>query len=300
MGAREGAILRREMTKTRASMTGRFAAMLRRTRLEAGFRSAYAFYHANGGRRVFPFTYTYYARIERGLALPRPGWLPILFSSLRVMVAPGDNRELSVAFLRDLVGHDAIFDDLVAPWLKPTTPEPPRKKALRRLLGGQMRPLSRQEYGAVVSSPAAFRCYLCLTMSREPLAIERLAKAAKTTVARTLAALKALGSRKLAKRAPDGRWSCPLSDRHASFPHGDIGHDERMNALRRHVDDASREGRDFMSRYVMVRAEEGDMLSVARSLQETLQTAQGCAVEEPGERTGIFFISVRLDELLRF
>ena len=137
-------------------------------------------------------------------------------------------------------------------------------------------------------------------MSREPLGAERLAKAARASVPRTLAALKALGRRMLAKRAPDGRWSCPLSDRHASFPHGDIQRAKHMEPLRRCVDDAAREGRDLMSRYVMVRAEEADMLAVARSLQETLQTAQGCAVEESGERTGVYFISVRLDELLRF
>lgn len=300
MGMRGGVVLRREMARTPASKTGRFAAILRRTRLEAGFRSAYAFYRDSGGRRVFPFTYTYYARIERGLALPRPEWLPILFSSLRVMVAPGDDRELALAFLRDLLGGDAPFDGLVAPWLKPLEPEPLRKKAMRRLLGGQMRPLSKEEFDAVVSSQAAFSSYLCLCMSREPLDAARLAQAARTTVPQTLAALKTLGARKLAKRAADGRWFSPLAEQHASFPPGDIRYGENMKGLRRLVDDAARGGREFMSRYVIVRAEEADMLAVARSLQEALQTAQGCAVEEPGERTGVFFISIRLDELLRF
>ena len=53
-----------------------FSQQLIKARTAAGFNTAYKFYHRNGGRRHFKFTFVHYARIERGLSLPRPSRRP--------------------------------------------------------------------------------------------------------------------------------------------------------------------------------------------------------------------------------
>lgn len=282
-------------------MPARFASLLRRTRQQSGFRSAYAFYRDNGARRVFPFTYTYYSKIEHGKALPRPSWLPILFSSLRLPPPSGSRRDLILAYLRDVIGDDALFDDLVAPWLKPAEPAPLKAKTIRRLIGALSRPLSQEEFDTVLSSQAAFWSFFCLTKSREPISESDLARKAGASAPQLSAALEALRKRKLVKRAPDGRYFSPLIDRYSILPKAGPGHAERMRTLGRYIDAAAAGGgREFLSRFTMVRAEESDMLRVAQSLHEAAETALGSAVDAPGERTGLFVVEARLREIFRF
>src|SRR5438874_9152894 len=58
-----------EMRKKKHKRTD-FAEALVRTRRERGCPSAYGFFHGNGGRKRFGFTYPYYLLIEQGARLP--------------------------------------------------------------------------------------------------------------------------------------------------------------------------------------------------------------------------------------
>lgn len=282
-------------------MHGRFASLLRLTRQDSGFRSAYAFYRDNGARRLFPFTYAYYSRIEQGKALPRPSWLPILFSAMRRPPSSGTHRELILAYLRDVIDDDALFDDLVGPCIKPAEPVSAKAKTIRRLLGALTRPMGQEEFDSILSSRTAFWCFFCLTKSREPMSEADLTTKTGASAPQLRAALDELCRRKLAKRAPDGRYFSPLTDRYSSLPRAGPGHDQRMRTMGRYIDAAAaRGGREFMARFALVRAEESDMLRVAHSLHEAVEAALGSAVEDAGERTGIFMVETRLRKIFRF
>ncbi len=95
----------------------RFSRTLASLRKEAGFHTSYAFYHRNGGRRIFPFTYAYYAKIERGCGLPRGEWLPLLLKLLKIESVSESREALLRDYLCDLFGHEETFDLLVAPML---------------------------------------------------------------------------------------------------------------------------------------------------------------------------------------
>ncbi len=90
-----------------------------RVRTEAGFTTAYAFYHKNGGRRVFPCTFSYYLRIENGKALPRPEWLPMFLTLLRIPPTDALWRQIIVDYLRDHFVSEDAFQSAVAPLLRP-------------------------------------------------------------------------------------------------------------------------------------------------------------------------------------
>ena len=97
---------------------GRFAGQLARQRAAAGFHTAYAFYHRNGGRAKFPFTFAYYAKIERGRGLPRAEWLPLLLTFLKLPSPSPAQRDFLLAYLRDLLGEDEIFEGYFLPLLE--------------------------------------------------------------------------------------------------------------------------------------------------------------------------------------
>src|SRR5579885_2903577 len=98
---------------------GLFARSLERLRLEAGFPTPYAFYHRNGGRRVFPFTFAYYLKLERGRHLPRPEWLPVLLSLLRLPPSEELYGRFVTDYLRDHFGSEENYRSLVEPLLAP-------------------------------------------------------------------------------------------------------------------------------------------------------------------------------------
>jgi hypothetical protein len=282
-------------------MAHHFATLLRTTRQESGFHSAYAFYHDNGGRRVFPFSYPYYSRIEHGRALPRPTWLPILLSSLRVPPVASIQRDFVAAYLRDIFGDDDLFEDIVAPWFRPPASLSIPKKALRRLLGGQTHNLTIEQHDAIVSSPSAFWSFFCLTKNREPLVLEDLRKLTELPVAGLQAGLRRLIAAKLVKKASGGKYFSPLWERFSFFPRSGKGHEERMQLSKEYIDEAAdKRGGTLMLRTAIVRAEESDMLSLAQSIHETVECAHGCATEDPGHRTAMFVVEASVKKIFPF
>ena len=96
-------------------MADGFSQELAKARRQAGFKSAYQFYHGNGGRRHFPFTYVHYLRLENRGKLPRPGWLAVLLLSLRLSPGDAGSRRLYAAFLKDLLGGEDSYAQIIGP-----------------------------------------------------------------------------------------------------------------------------------------------------------------------------------------
>lgn len=282
-------------------MPNHFAALLRKIRQDAGFRTAYAFYNVNGGQRLFPFTYAYYAKIEGGKSLPRAAWLPLLFSTLTVSLGSGRRRDLTVAYLRDSFGEDALFDDMVAPYLAAPKPAPLQGKVIRRLIGGLAQQVTLEQFDIILSSPAAFWSFFCLSMSRAPLSLEDLVQISSCRVPQAKTALKKLCAHKLLKRAPDGRYSSLLRDKIMVMPTQSVQGGERQATFARYVDlEVKRRGGEMMSRRWLLRAEEADMLDLADTLRSAVDLSAGCAAEDRGDRTGMYFVETRLRRVLQF
>jgi hypothetical protein len=102
------------MTRKKRS---RFAETLVRVRKERGCPSAYGFFHGNGGRRKFGFTYHYYLLIEQGRRLPSAPFLGKILELLGVSgVALHDQRrELLTLYLEELAQGEPLFDVILEP-----------------------------------------------------------------------------------------------------------------------------------------------------------------------------------------
>ena len=106
-----------------------FSEALLALRREAGFPSAYRFYHRNGGRRHFGFTYVHYLRLEKGAKAPRAAAFGAILKALRLAPAQDGARKMFQSYLLDVLGSPEAYELVVgglsaaAPQISPTLAE---------------------------------------------------------------------------------------------------------------------------------------------------------------------------------
>lgn len=280
---------------------GRFASSLARVRAEAGFPTPYAFYHKNGGRRVFPCTFAYYLRIERGRALPRPQWLGLFLTLLRIPPADALWRAFVVDYLRDHFGTDEAFQSAVAPLLRPAEAAGVHQQAIRRLVSERARHLTPAQFQAVISDDAAYWCFECLVNEKGALTVARLAAVCGRPEAKVRAALKRLAAAKLAKPAGKDRWKSPLSGSFYVFPptYANAPADQQRRRDFMDAAEAAR-GASLFRAGVVLRADEASMRRCIGAFTDAMESATAYCVYEKGEDTALYQVDTRIRRLLPF
>lgn len=280
---------------------GRFSTELTRLRQESGFATPYAFYHKNGGRRVFPFTFAYYLKVERGESLPRAQWVPRLLSLLRIPPTQALHRAFALAYLADALGEDA-YDALLGPYLTPAPAAGPVVEQMtKRLMSEQAVHLSIAQASGLAADEAAYWCFECLTNDRAGLLEEDIAGATGLPAPRVRAGLARLAALGLAKGAKGGRWRSPLAGRFYTFPrdYPALARDrERLRAL--HEGMAARRGADLFVGALLLRAEDGAMRRVAADVAAALESSGAWALDARGERSGLYKLEARVRRLTGF
>lgn len=278
----------------------RFAASLARCRRQAGFPTPYAFYRRNGGRRVFPFTFPYYLKIERGQSLPRPEWVPLLIGLMRIQPTEEGHRRLTLDYLRDLCGKEEAFHALIAPLLCTHTRNGGMAETIKRLLYGEAYHLSPLELEAVASSEGAYWSFECLGNERRPLSPVELAGAAGLSVPKVREGLRVLAARRLVRRTKGGRYKSVHVGR-MSYPPPQAGDDRSKARIQRYLDAMSRRrGEGVLGRRLMFRAEESAVRRAAPGMVEAMESAAAQSVYEKGEETGLYLLECRVRRLFRF
>lgn len=278
---------------------GRFARVLRRLRAAAGFPTAYAFYHRNGGKRAFPFSYGYYSQLERGTSVPRGEWLPLLLALLRLPPEPGARRELLEAYLRDLVGQDEVFDDLFAPLQGTTAAAPAAAKAVARLVGRQSRHVTPDEMDVILRTPASYWCFVALSAGRHPVSLTDLTARVGLPAAQIRAALAALARAKLAVRAGAERWSSPLADAFVILPCNYRGHARDRGKLKSYWDAmVEARGANLFDFGAVARIPTPAALEACAAFQRIVESAMAQYVDEDAPEAPTFILQARVRRAL--
>ena len=277
---------------------GRFSEALRLLRERAGFPTAYAFYHRNGGRRAFPFTYAYYTQVERGKSLPRGEWLPLLLSLLRLPPDPAARREVLEAYLRDLVGKDEVFDDAFAPLLRPAQAPGNPGRAVTRLLGRQSRHITPAEMGVILASRASYSCFVMLTSTSRPQALASLARRAGLSLERARAALGTLQTAKLAASKKD-LWSSPLADDFVVLPRNYRGYKKDLARLRGYWNEmAAERGGDLFDYGVVAQMPAAVAVEASAAFQRAIEAAAAQHADEREAAAPVFLLQARVRRVL--
>ena len=272
-----------------------------RLRRDAGFHTPYAYYHRNGGRRVFPFTFAYYLKLERGKHLPRPEWLPLLLALLRVPPTDEMHRLFVLDFLKDLFVTEESFRSLVAPLLRDPAPAGLASRAAKRLIQEQAYHLTEAQCRGLIADPAAYWAFECMVNDRGSFTAAELAKVSGFPEAAVARGLKRLSALRLAKRSSAGRWKSPLSGKYYVMPMAFPGYAQLHKRYAGLVDGMiAGRGAVLHESGVTVRTDEAAMRRSVTALRDALESASAYSLHDKAEGTGLFFLQTRVRKAFDF
>ena len=268
---------------------GHYNRELVRLREGAGFTTAYMFYHRNGGRRVFPFTYAYYLKVEHGDSLPKPKWVASILAGLRTRPSETDKYRLSRAYLLDLSENAEVFDALFSPYLG-NTQDPPHREAVKSLLGASSYNLTHDQFELIVSDAVTFWCFTALSSVSTAHTAAGLAEALGQSEDKVVRALDRLAKKKLVRKLAGKRYECPFDGRYCSPPADapSQGLVEKMQAFIK--DYSARRGKVLLNAGTFVRLESRAALEAVGALKETISTTSARALRDSGEDAALFSI----------
>jgi hypothetical protein len=278
-----------------------FAQALAKLRRESGFSTPYAFYHKNGGKHAFPFTFAYYLKIERGESLPRPQWLPALLSLLRIPPTEALYRKFVTDYFKDVCGDEDTYQALISPLLCHHIKEKPEKQAAKRLMTEKAYHISPAQFKAILTSHATCWSFECLVNDIGSFTAEELAETTELPLKEIKAGLKKLLSHKLIKKSKSGRYSSPLATKFYIYPRTYKDFEKDRARLWLLEDQMSKKlGAELFNGGILMRAEEGAVRKAMRGLSDSIEAAGAYSVDEKGEGTGLFLLQARVRKILNF
>lgn len=279
----------------------RFAKSLITLRTEAGFQTPYAFYHRNGGRRVFPFTFTYYVQLEKGKHLPRAEWLPLLLNLLRIPPTDVLYQRFVTDYLRDLFVTDENYASLIAPLLAAAPGIKPGQQTAKRLLSEQAYHLTPTQYKALMSTPETYWAFECVVNDRASFCAAELAAISGYSVERLEAGLRLLKAQRLVKSVSKGRYKSPLVGKFYLLPKQFPGIEKYRKRLTSYLDGmVKKKGVVLHDSGVVIRAGAGDMHRAIAGFRDAIEAATAYSVYEKTDDSAIFQLNIRARKLLGF
>ncbi|MFC1521197.1 hypothetical protein ACFL6Y_02185 [Elusimicrobiota bacterium] len=198
-----------------------FSKVFMRLRKDAGFETAYQFFHKNGGAKVFKCSFQNYLKIEDGTHLPKPERLQLLYACMRSPLKSHDLKEFIKAYLEtwfksaDLAKwivnslQDAIKDDAVSD---------PGTMALNKLSQQNKVHISIEEHKVIHKNPASYWCFTMLSNSKDPLKTEDFTTATHIPRKEIESALKELCKHKIIKCVKNDEYISRLIGANISLP----------------------------------------------------------------------------------
>ncbi|MBI5246372.1 MAG: hypothetical protein HY923_04275 [Elusimicrobia bacterium] len=280
-----------------------FSEALLALRREAGFPSAYRFYHRNGGRRHFGFTYVHYLRLEKGAKAPRAEAFGAILKALRLAPAQDGARKMFQAYLLDVLGSPEAYE-LVVGGLSATAPQVSPTLAqggFDRLKREHLMHMNVEQFTAVSHDETSYWTSELLLNDGDSwdaaMIVERLGCPAKDAAA----ALERLAKAKLLRATSPGRYRTRQPGKFWTFPGRTKGMEPLLDRVRGYWDAmAKRRGGPFGERLELVRASSSVMRQYMNALHHAVDEANLAATHSKGEDTALFLIEGRVRRLLPF
>lgn len=248
-----------------------------------------------------PFTYSYYLKLEKGRALPKPSWLARIVSALRLPIDGESMRALVLEYLADLLADKMFFDSFVRPIIRVGRNSEPGGKVVKRLLSEQAYHLTPKQFAAVASSPETHWAFECIVNSRKPQTLRKIADALRAPEDGIRDAIERLEAVGLAKRLSNDRVGCPIACRFYVFPKDYPGFEQDRERLIAACDAQSKKrGRDLFNAGIMIRAEEGDARRALEGLQRAMESASAYSIYDDGRDSAFFLFETRVRRILPF
>lgn len=279
-----------------------FSQTLKKFRQEAGFPTAYRFYHDNGGAPVLKISYRKYLAIEQGANLPVFSRLRGLIFGLRLVPKSSDANTLVAAWLKTMAGEEA-YKDVLEPMLAVKNEPavmPPMHKAMKKALAGKKRYITPGQLAAISGSQDTYLCFLALSNDTGAWTAEKLAAAVGLSPAAAQKALGALAKAKILKRTRDAQYKCQLAEEMVEYPHLTASVEVMTRKLLKYQEELIGAGANAWLRRGIIRADADTLCGFFPIMGMSLSTAHSYAVTEKTPKSALYAVEGRIVKLRDF
>ncbi|MBI5744307.1 MAG: hypothetical protein HY952_07145 [Elusimicrobia bacterium] len=276
-----------------------FSDTLTRLRTEAGFKTAYAFFHKNGGRELFRVSFRHYLLFEHGRRLPAFENIGYYIFALRLTHMSAPAVELTTAWLRTSLGEPAFAHFLKPLFLCQPQPVPGAlHKALQTSLTGDKYHLTPRQMQAISTDSGTYLCWMLLsndTAGQSPAELAKSAGLAPADLQKALAALAKAG----VLRRKGGIYRCPMAGKMIEYPHGNTSPVayKKLSELRSGL---MASGQQIYIRRGMLRASLQQLANVIPLLGLNVSTAQVYSIYEKRKDSALFGVECRVVKIRDF
>ncbi|MCM2267125.1 MAG: hypothetical protein NDI60_05045 [Elusimicrobiales bacterium] len=279
-----------------------FSETLTRLRKEAGYATAYRFFHDNGGAPVLKVSYRNYLMMEQGRNLPVLGRLERILVGLHMPLATPAARELTLAWLKTMAGQEA-FTDLVEPLLAhgaQAAASSPAEEALRRTLAGQKYHITMEQILATITSFEAYKCFFMVETDAGSWTPESMAKAAGMKKAVAQRVLKDFLKVGLVKAEGKGAYRSKLAGMLVEYPDGPAMPREVLAKLKQYHARLEKESPMEFAVTGMVRADSDAMRGYFPMMKSTVEASYAFSTTKKTKKSAGFFVVSRVLRLWNF
>jgi hypothetical protein len=279
-----------------------FSETLTRFRKEAGFSTAYRFYHGNGGQPVLKLSYRKYLLMEQGKLLPLFQRLHRIISTLRCVANSAPATELVVAWLKTMAGDEA-FRDILEPLLPAQTEIrglSPLHKSVRRLLTDKKIFITQQQFSVICANADNYLCYIAMSEDSgewEAGVLAQKLKLKKNTIAKSL---KELAAAKILKEPRKGFYTCPFAAHMVEVPQLDMLNSAIAAKYCKFRNALIASGSPVFTRIGVIRADAQQLQSFYPMLTLNLSTAATYAITERTDKSAIFAVIGKIVKIRDF
>ncbi len=276
---------------------GEFSKNLIKARTASGFDTAYKFYHRNGGRGHFPFTFVHYTRIEKGVSMPAPAAVEYIFLALRLLPTQDISRQLLLSYLKDYLGRGA--DYILGPLIN--AGGQPDADPLQWMKTHGSEHITPEEFKVMASDETTYWCAEALCNDAKAWTPQNLAAELDLKPEPVRKALEKLKKVGLAVSAGADKFKCRHAGKFFTWPGRLTGMRTFLDTIKGYWSKAGKDGgRELFERVELIRAEEGAVSNYRLQLAQTLDNANGCATHNKSDNTGFFLIETRIKKLKNF
>lgn len=279
-----------------------FGAVLTKLRQEAGFESAYRFYHSSGAKKAFGCGYHQYLNFERNRSLPSPGVLFKIAGLLYLGQKESKVQEYVLAYLRSSWGEEAVRY-LVAPLLAVSKQERgqyPLGMALKRVQEATEHKLSETQAQLIKESYSNYWTWMMLSNAKRSWDAQTLSSALGIEGLQAQASLNALYEVRLLKKDRDGTYFCPNAGRLFVYP----GYGPKLHLPADYAKLESywkemegRRGELVYQRPILFRASEGHLMNYLPYLTQAILGSQVYSTLESNPDTALYLVEGRVRKM---
>lgn len=279
-----------------------FSGLLIRRRKEAGFPTAYRFYHDNGGAAALKISYRNYLMLEQGRALPVISRLGRLLFALGLTPGSAQADELVVAWLRTMSGEET-FRDILQPLLREERKNfgfSPLHGAMKMALSGRKHHITPDQLRVILTNRATNLCMVAMSNDTGLWPVEDIAKALGLKRSETAEAMKILAAAKLMKEVKKGVFRCPLAGGNVEYPFLNTLDQSFRLKLEKYNKDLIASGAVKSSYGCIIRADSEAFSGFFPVMGLNIATAQTYSVNKKSASSALFFVEGRIIKLRCF